>query len=141
MITTDLSRRIERLERQIQPRSKSMKGSDKTQSLATTNLLRRLNEARRRIAQEGDERYAAYKDLPPEPLVHAPSHPNEIVMILNAARKRMNEENELARQTAGTAAAMKENEITEPLTSERFGAACSSPLAGQSRVGSSPRGP
>src|SRR5204863_10006873 len=97
MISRNLSRRIERLECQLRPRSKGMKGSDKTQSQATTNLLRRLNQARRRLALEGDERYAAYKDLPPEPQVHAPSHPNEIVMILNAARRRMNQENELAR--------------------------------------------
>jgi hypothetical protein len=73
-----------------------------------------MNQARRRMALEGDERYAAYRNLPEEPEVHAPStHPTELVMRLNAARKRMNEENELARQT-GAAAAMEESEITEP---------------------------
>jgi hypothetical protein len=41
--------------------------------------------------------------------IHAPSNPIEIVMRLNAARDRMNQENELA-----AAAAMEENEITEP---------------------------
>jgi len=111
MISTDLSRRIERLERQIQPGIKDIK--PKIQSQATTNLLRRLNQARRRMALEGDERYAAYKDLAPDPEVHAPSHATEIVMILNAARKRMNQEDELARQAAGTAAAMEESEITD----------------------------
>ena len=112
MISTNLSGRIERLERQIQPRIKDIKL--KIQSQATTNLLRRLNQARRRMALEGDERYAAYRNLPEEPEVHAPStHPTELVMRLNAARKRMNQENELARQAAGTAAAMEESEITD----------------------------
>jgi len=78
-----------------------------------TIMLRRLNEAKRRMALEGDEKYAAYRDLAPDPEVHAPSHATEIVMILNAARKRMNQEDELARQAAGTAAAMEESEITD----------------------------
>ena len=64
------------------------------------------------MALEGDERYAAYRYLLPEPEVHAPSHPTELVMILNAARKRMNQENELARQTAA-AAAREESKTTE----------------------------
>ena len=95
-------RRLTKLERRLKPEG---------QNEATTILLGRLNQARRRLALEGDERYAAYRDL--EPGVHAPSHATEFVMRLNAARKRMNQENKLARQTAGAAAAMEESEITE----------------------------
>jgi hypothetical protein len=127
MISRNVSRRIERLERQLRPRNKDMKASDvefrgltklqrrlklEMQNDAATNILRRLNEARRRMALRGDERYAAYRDLIPEPEVHDPSLATEIVMRLNAARKRTNQENELARQNA--AAAIKESEITGP---------------------------
>ena len=82
------------------------------QNDAATNLIRRLNEARRRMALEGDERYAAYRDLAPEPEVHAPGDPSELVAILHAARKRMNQENDIARQNA--AAATEESKIIEP---------------------------
>jgi uncharacterized protein YhaN len=105
MISRNLSGRIERLERQLRPRIKDVKASD-------IELIRRLNEARRRMALEGDERYAVYKDLVAEPEGPA-SHATEIVMILKAARKRMNQQNEIARQTAGTAATMEQSEIPE----------------------------
>lgn len=38
----------------------------------------------------------------------------KMVVRLNEARKRMNQEDELARQTAAAAAAMEESEVTEP---------------------------
>jgi hypothetical protein len=115
----NLMQRLKRLERQLQAQVKDLKHADnemlqpEMQSDAATIALRQLNEARRRMALEGDERYAAYRDLAPEPEVHAASGPTEIVMILNAARKRMNQENELARQNAAAAAAMEESKTTE----------------------------
>jgi hypothetical protein len=111
--------RLKRIERQLQPQVGEIKRADlellkpEIQSDAATMMLRRLNQAKRRLALEGDERYAAYRDLAPEPEYQAPSHATELVMRLNAARKRMNQENELARQTAAAAAAMEESEITE----------------------------
>lgn len=41
------------------------------------------------------------------------SGPDQIVMRLHAARTRMRQENELARQTAAAAAALEESKITE----------------------------
>jgi hypothetical protein len=129
MISRNLSRRIERLERQLRPRIKDMKASEieprrltkrerrlktEMENEAATMILRRLNQAKRRLALEGDERYAAYRNLAPEPEVHDPSLATEIVERLKAARKRMNQENEPARQNAAAAAAMEESEITKP---------------------------
>ena len=107
MNTRNLMQRLKRLERQLQPQVEDIKPAD-------IELMRRLNQARRRMALEGDERYAAYRDLVPEPEVRAPCHPTEIVERLKAARKRMNQENELARQDAAAAAAMEKSETTEP---------------------------
>jgi len=114
MISRNLSRRIERLECQLRPRIKGMKGSDKIQSEASTKILRRLNQAKRRLALEGDERYAAYRDLAPESEFQDTSLATEIVERLKSARQRMNQENEPALQNAAAAAAMEESEITEP---------------------------
>ena len=111
--------RLKRIERQLQPQVGEIKRADielrqpEIQSEATTNLLRRLNEARRRMALGGDERYAAYRDLAPEPEYRDVSLPTEIVARLNAARKRMNQENELARQTTAATATIEES-VTEP---------------------------
>ena len=106
MINRNLIQRLQRIERQLKPQVEDIKPAD-------IEIIRRLNQARRRLALEGDERYAAYKDLPPQPQVYAPSHPTELVMILNAARRRMNQENELARHTAAAAAAKEESKLTE----------------------------
>ena len=113
MINRNLMQRLKRLERQLQRQVEDLKHADiellnpEMLSEATTDVLRRFHQ----FALEGDGRYAAYRNLVLEPEVHAPSGATEIVMILNAARKRMNQENELARQTA---AAMEETKSTEP---------------------------
>ena len=106
MNNRNLMHRLKRLERQLQPQVEDIKHAD-------IEVMRRLNQARRRLALEGDERYAAYRDLP-EPELPAPSRATEIVMRLHAARKRVNQENEVARKTEGAAAATEEIETTEP---------------------------
>ena len=58
-------------------------------------------------------RKSEMRRLVQKPEVHDPSHAIEVVMRLNAARTRINQENELARQTAAAAAAMEEIETTE----------------------------
>jgi hypothetical protein len=75
MISRNLIRRIERLERQLRPRIQDMKASDIEISKESMNI--------------------------------------EMIQRLQAGRTRMNQENELARQTAAAAAAMAESEITE----------------------------
>jgi hypothetical protein len=112
MISRNLFRRVEKLERQLRARTKDMQ--PEMQDEATTNLLRRLNQARRRMAQGGDERYAAYRDLAPEPEYCPPFHESEIVTRLNAARFRTNRENMLARQTEVAEAARDESKPIEP---------------------------
>jgi hypothetical protein len=75
MISRNLIRRIERLERQLRPRIQDMKASDIEISKESMNI--------------------------------------EMIQRLQAGRTRMNQENELARQTAAAAATMAESEITE----------------------------
>jgi len=68
----------------------------------------------RRKAIETEDRDNRIRALKPESEVHAPSHAIEIVMRLNAARTRINQENEIARQAEAAAAAMEESKIIEP---------------------------
>jgi hypothetical protein len=74
MISRNLIRRIDRLERQLRPRIQDMKTSDIEISKESMNI--------------------------------------EFIQRLQAGRTRMNQENELARQTAAAAAAMEGIEIT-----------------------------
>ena len=74
MISRNLIRRIERLERQLRPRIQDMKASDIEISKESMNI--------------------------------------EMIQRLQAGRTRMNQKNELARQTAAAAAAMEESKIT-----------------------------
>ena len=87
MITKNLLQRIKRLERQLKPQVDVMTPKQ-------IQAMHRSDTARRNG-----------------------SNFNQIVMILNSARKRMNQENqenELARQTAAAKAALEGSEVTEP---------------------------
>ena len=65
----------------------------------------------RRKAIETENQLGALK---PESEGQASPHLMEIVMRLNAARTRIHQENELARQAEAAAAAMEESKIIEP---------------------------
>ena len=106
MISRNLSRRIEKLERQLRPRTKDMKASD-------IELFQRLYDMKKRSGAPGWEAFAPSSTLLRSPIITKESRNIEMIQRLQAGRTRMNQENELARQTAATAAAMEESEITE----------------------------
>ena len=105
-MSRNLFRRIERLERQLRPRSEDMKASD-------IEMIRRLYEAKKRLGLPGWEALAPSRTLLKSPKITKESLNIEFIQRLQAGRARMNQENEQARQTAAAAAAMEESKITE----------------------------
>ena len=103
MISRDLARRIDRLERELRPRITDMTVSD-------IELFQRLYELKKRSEAPGWEAFAPSSTLK-SPSITKASRNIEIIQHLQAGRTRMNQENELARQTA--AAAMEESKITD----------------------------
>src|ERR1700683_3471807 len=97
MISRNLWNRLKRLEDRLTPRCEPEMTPKELQ------LIQRLHAARRRMALEDGETYAEYGG--PEAkaeIIYPPELPNPTVMILNAARKRMNEENARLKQEAVT---------------------------------------
>jgi hypothetical protein len=106
VISRNLSRRIERLERQLRPRIKKMTASD-------IDLFQRLYDLKKRSGEPGWEAFAPPSStLLKSPRITKESLNIEMIQRLHAGRTR-NHENELARQTAAATAAKEEIEITE----------------------------
>jgi len=106
MISRNLSRRIDRLERRLRPRIKEMTASD-------IEMIRRLYEAKKRLGLPGWEALAPSRTLLKSSKITKESLNIEIIQSLQAGRTR-NHENKLACQAAAAAAAaMEEIEITE----------------------------
>lgn len=93
MISRNLWLRLKQLEDKIKPRRELQATPKQLQ------LIQRLHEARRRMAQEDGKTYV-------EPEARAeiiyPPGADPMVMILNSGRKRMNEENARLKQEAAT---------------------------------------
>ena len=94
MISRNLWHRLKRLEDKIKQRC------EPEASPMLLQLVQRLEEARRRIALEDGKTYAEYGG--PGAKADYPPGPNQIVMILHAARKRVHEENDRLKQEAAT---------------------------------------
>jgi hypothetical protein len=87
MISRNLWQRLKRLEDKIKPRCEPKMTRKELQ------LVRRLEDAKRRIALEDGKPYVEYGG--PGAIVDYPPGPNRIVMILHAARKRVQENDRL----------------------------------------------
>ena len=96
MISRNLWSRLKRLEDKIKQRCEPEATPKQLQ------LIQRLHEARRRMALEDGKTYVEYSGPDAKAEIIYPPGPNQIVMILNAARKRMNEENARLEQEAAT---------------------------------------
>ena len=95
MISRNLWNRLKRLEDKINPRCEPQATRKQLQ------LIQRLHEARRRMALEDGKTCVEYSRPDANETIYPPG-PIRIVMILNAARKRMNEENARLKQEAAT---------------------------------------
>ena len=94
MISRNLWNRLKRLEDKIKPRCEPQATPKQLQ------LIQRLHEARRRMALEDGKTYVEYSR--PNAEINYPPGVDPIVMILNAARKRVHEENARLEQEAAT---------------------------------------
>ena len=104
MISRNLWNRLKRLEDKIKPRSEPQATPKQLQ------LIERLHAARRRMALEDGKTYV-------EPEARAeiiyPPGVDPMVMILNSARKKMNEENARLKQEAAADASERNTRIIE----------------------------
>ena len=94
MISRNLWNRLKRLEDKIKPRR------EPEASPRLLQVIQRLDEGRRRMALENGKTYVEYSR--PNVEINYPPGVDAIVMILNAARKRVHEENARLEQEAAT---------------------------------------
>ena len=94
MISRNLWNRLKRLEDKIKPRR------EPEASPRLLQVIQRLDEGRRRMALENGKTYVEYSRRNAE--INYPPGVDAIVMILNAWRKRIYEENTRLEQEAAT---------------------------------------
>ena len=96
MISRNLWNRLKRLEDKIKPRCEPQATPKQLQ------LLQRLHAARRRMALEDGKTYVEYSMPKAIAELIFPPGVDPMVMVLNAARKRVHEENARLKQEAAT---------------------------------------